>query len=447
MTTEVAILNKGAVAMATDSAVTVTSSSPSGQIIIPKTYAQANKLFELVKGVPIGVMIYNSVELAGIPWETLIKSYRARRNDTGQGSVQDCVTGFLDFVQNCIEHSPYAISQDDQLAGMAMEILSSVVLAQIGPSMKSDHDENLNSLHTALDQFEDQLSKLDVDTWAQGLDEEALRDRMRNQLVQAFPNLDLLPPMSESLKTRIVDLLTSILLRRGQPSGNWTGVVVAGFGADALFPELHHVQVGGLVEGRMLLTDDSQVAVSNERPAIIQPFAQTDDAITFLRGTDPSVARAVTSFWQQWSNDLHTSVMEVVGNSDPSLEQSVLDDIGNKIEAFMARSWGHFGNYMEAQFHARRLEPIEASAAFLSKGEIADLAANLVDLTSLRNRVSLDRQETVGGATDVAVISLGDGFVWVKRKHYFDRDRNPSWAANQSLSALHSMIDRRTRED
>jgi len=41
----------------------------------------------------------------------------------------------------------------------------------------------------------------------------------------------------------------------------------------------------------------------------------------------------------------------------------------------------------------------------------------------LQRRVSREI-ETVGGAIDVAVISKGDGFVWVKRKHYFNPDRN-----------------------
>jgi len=33
-------------------------------------------------------------------------------------------------------------------------------------------------------------------------------------------------------------------------------------------------------------------------------------------------------------------------------------------------------------------------------------------------------EESVGGPVDVAVISKGDGFVWIKRKYYFDSDIN-----------------------
>jgi hypothetical protein len=30
----------------------------------------------------------------------------------------------------------------------------------------------------------------------------------------------------------------------------------------------------------------------------------------------------------------------------------------------------------------------------------------------------------VGGSVDVAVISKKDGFIWIKRKHYFQPDKN-----------------------
>jgi len=60
----------------------------------------------------------------------------------------------------------------------------------------------------------------------------------------------------------------------------------------------------------------------------------------------------------------------------------------------------------------------------LLKDELAAMAEALVNLTKFKRRVSTAR-ETVGGPIDVAVITKGDGFVWVKRKHYFSPDLNP----------------------
>jgi len=65
----------------------------------------------------------------------------------------------------------------------------------------------------------------------------------------------------------------------------------------------------------------------------------------------------------------------------------------------------------------------------LPKDELALMAESLVNLTCLRRKFTTDR-ETVGGPIDVAVISKGDGFVWIKRKHYFKQELNPQFFAN-----------------
>jgi hypothetical protein len=62
----------------------------------------------------------------------------------------------------------------------------------------------------------------------------------------------------------------------------------------------------------------------------------------------------------------------------------------------------------------------------MPKPELANFAEALVNITSIKRRVSPE-QESVGGPIDVAVISRGEGFVWVKRKHYFDPILNPRY--------------------
>jgi hypothetical protein len=57
------------------------------------------------------------------------------------------------------------------------------------------------------------------------------------------------------------------------------------------------------------------------------------------------------------------------------------------------------------------------------------MAESLVSLTSFKRKVST-QTETVGGPVDVAVISKGDGFVWMHRKHYFKSEYNPQFKAN-----------------
>ena len=68
--------------------------------------------------------------------------------------------------------------------------------------------------------------------------------------------------------------------------------------------------------------------------------------------------------------------------------------------------------------------PIVDIVSSLPKDELASMAESLVNLTKFKRRVTPER-ETVGGPIDVAVITKGDGFVWVKRKHYFEPGLNP----------------------
>lgn len=73
MTAEIAILNTGAVALAADSAVTVTLGDED-----VKVYSSQNKIFALTKGGRVGVLVYGSADFMSIPMETLVKEYRRR---------------------------------------------------------------------------------------------------------------------------------------------------------------------------------------------------------------------------------------------------------------------------------------------------------------------------------------------------------------------------------
>jgi hypothetical protein len=64
----------------------------------------------------------------------------------------------------------------------------------------------------------------------------------------------------------------------------------------------------------------------------------------------------------------------------------------------------------------------------MSKKELAEMAHALVELTSKKRRFSIE-QETVGGPIDVAIVTRNEGFIWIRRKHYFDRDANQGYFA------------------
>lgn len=77
------------------------------------------------------------------------------------------------------------------------------------------------------------------------------------------------------------------------------------------------------------------------------------------------------------------------------------------------------------------INPIVNTISSAPKEEMAQMAETLVNITSFRRRLSFDKySQTVGGPIDVLVITKGDGLVWLKRKHYFDKALNSSFFHN-----------------
>ena len=94
MTAIVGILNKRAAVMAADSAVTVSNSKG------VKVYNTANKIFSLSDENPIGVMIFNSVEFMGTPWDLIFNLYWKEMGGKACQSVQEYAEEFILFLKN-----------------------------------------------------------------------------------------------------------------------------------------------------------------------------------------------------------------------------------------------------------------------------------------------------------------------------------------------------------
>jgi hypothetical protein len=89
----------------------------------------------------------------------------------------------------------------------------------------------------------------------------------------------------------------------------------------------------------------------------------------------------------------------------------------------------HFREFSEKMGEHRNdnyTKPIKQAIASLSVGDLGMVAETFLSASQLLKRVRPEL-ETVGGPVDVAVISKGDGFIWIKRKLYFDERFNPAF--------------------
>ncbi|MEO1256521.1 MAG: hypothetical protein AAFY41_16765 [Bacteroidota bacterium] len=139
-------------------------------------------------------------------------------------------------------------------------------------------------------------------------------------------------------------------------------------------------------------------------------MAQTDIAQTILSGVHPIFLEGLQMTFTNHVLKRYEELNEKDENtaSLPKLLQSDFETVITEALQFS---------------NSRYTEPIISLVRSLPKEELAEMAETLVSITSFIRRVS-HGVETVGGPTDVAVISKKDGFVWIKRKYYFDREYN-----------------------
>ncbi len=149
----------------------------------------------------------------------------------------------------------------------------------------------------------------------------------------------------------------------------------------------------------------------------------------FLHGLDDRLKRDIADFCRIAVRKLSEGLIDSLNIDDEGLEQ---------LKKTAAEAEGTFVDQLNidafTNFQGRSRSEIENMVEFMPKPELAKMAEALIDLTSIKRKVS-QQLETVGGPVDVAVISKNDGFVWVKRKHYFPKELNSRYFLRNSDAA------------
>ena len=163
--------------------------------------------------------------------------------------------------------------------------------------------------------------------------------------------------------------------------------------------------------------------------ARVLPFAQREMVERFLYGLDNSIERKITQECGASVSLISDRLLDVLEMPEVELQQ---------LRQTVREAEGEFNVGLNAAFSEIRAdsrEEIEDMVEFMPKPEMARMAEALVNLTSIKRRVSRGF-ETVGGPIDVAVISRAEGFVWVSRKHYFPRELNDRYFARMRSAQM-----------
>lgn len=197
-------------------------------------------------------------------------------------------------------------------------------------------------------------------------------------------------------------------------------MVIAGFGQRERFPTLASYEIDGVFEGKIRIIDTDFCDIDRQGTrAYVRPFAQKDMVDRFLHGLDDGLRTDITQFCETTVGKISEGILDSLEIADHA-DRIRLRDLARKAEqAFVEK----LRKEAFDAFQSKSRREIEDMVEFMPKPELAKMAEALIDLTSIKRKVS-QGMETVGGPVDVALISKNDGFVWVKRKHYFPAEIN-----------------------
>lgn len=428
MTAEIAILNKNAIALAADSAVTLQQADSA------KIYNTANKLFMLSKHAPVGIMIYGSAAFMHIPWETVIKMYRSHLGEKHYNHLEEYANDFISFLEEARTLFPesaqeeyYAVAIEGWLVSLRDKINKQVneIIKNIG----SISDPQIEKLANGA--IGKQLAELDA---AENLpnftdaDIQKLADKYGSVTEDAIKRVFEKLPIDDSKQA--LKMMCAFLFGKEKYWLNPSGVVIAGFGESDVFPRLRTYDCQTVVNNKLRYRyiESRSNEIQQDNTASIIPFAQTEMVMRFMEGVDPSYLRQLHGYLRTLLEEGYPDIVKEALQT--KIETTESDAIKQKLRELGGKLVADFETAMKSHRREYFVSPILATVAALPIEELAAMAESLVNLTSLKRRITSSEAETVGGPVDVAVISKGDGFIWIKRKHYFDPKLNHAFFAN-----------------
>lgn len=420
MTAIVGTLNKRGIAIAADSAATYSTSA------MNKITNNANKIFELSKKHPVGIAIYNNLDFHGIPWEVIFKTYRdVHLRERSFPMLKEYAEDFWTYLHSFVLTKVSIEDQKAQIAYLAHQLKEeSIATAKDNIKLKK-LDFDSTSLFSEIIQF---LTKLSEDYKLHSRTSEfnsyeisQFQDYASEVIDSILSDLTQDSACPKTFRETFLSTLFSIITADTIVYLSQTGLVFWGYGEEELFPSYYHYEVSLAFDNKIKYVELSNYEVSNQKNACVAPFAQTDVANTVVRGIDQKLRDTINNNLQNAFNDFRNNIVDVLFKA--SAPETLLDalrniDISNQTTPFIS----FLNEYIQKNYIDKLLNTV----AFLSKEDLADMAESLVRMTCLKRHITTD-EESVGGPVDVAVITKGDGFIWIKRKHYFDRELNPHY--------------------
>lgn len=415
MTAIVGVLSRQGIAFAADSAATVTSDN--GKKI---TY-HANKIFTLSKYYPVGVAIYNNLDFMGIPWDAIIKSYRDKIAKRTKPSLEEYITDFWAYIKKSVlpmvEESQSGYFKDS-ITNLYNQFRSES-LNKIGGHIDDTTEETyFLEMVTRMQTFT--VNNPDVAPDYQDYTKKNFANNASDLILSTLASDLAIPKCPKDYISHFEEAAYTLIRYNlfGFFHTIYSGLVFFGYGDKEILPSCISYKVNIAMANRIKYTQTDKVVIKPTDSAIILPFAQADVTMTVLKSIEDDLMKTFISKHKGMLTGFRDEITKQL--CDSGAPKELLDVLNNiNIDDHVDK----YKNAMTGHIQKEYVSPMIDTVTYLSKEDLADLVESLVRMTCLKRRITKE-DETVGGPVDVAVVTKGDGFIWMKRKHYFDPKLN-----------------------
>lgn len=411
MTSEIAVMNQRAVALAADSAVTLIDG---GTVVVRN---DQRKLYNLLEGRPVGVMFFGVADIMGHPWEHLIDHYQKKMKPKPFAHLGDYAASFTGMLDHLDEFFPADRQKDDYKRLLASVYRYVFHLAQY---LRETGDESISDAQILAEaiqriwqdyQFKDDgAPRPDLACFPSGFAAKVAREHaatIDELIAYGFSGFALGQDAMAKLKDIAVFAVVKDLFLE-----DVTGLVFAGFGTDDRYPVCVTYLLSAIVCGIVKRSQASADVIDTEVRSKIRMFADSEVTHAFIRGIDYGLERRVYGAMRMM---LHTLVDQVIGAfpqaNDGQREQVRKQFQEGLVPQYLDAFRGMIGDYQQQAY----INPVLRVLEIAARSELAETARELVSLNVFKKRIMAQKQ-TVGGAIDVAVISRDHGFQWFTRQ-------------------------------
>ena len=412
MTSEVMIMNRQAVALAADSAVTY-GGGPE-----PVVTLEAEKILPLTD--TIAVMVYSRGDVLGRSWSHIAHAFQKAHGGDEFETITDCAQAFFAFIDNNRRLFPEAEERDEFEALMRAAYLTVLDYARaLRTYPNTPYNDDAAAVEAALDIYRGHLTTDEGGAEREPLSvfEGLTRERffelygsmLESVLAEALGDA---ARQDGPLRDKLYDL-AYLLVTRPAFLEPFAGLVFAGFGSNDVFPVYTHWYASIMVDGVIKRASDETVAVGVEDGpnAFVRTFAQADMTHAFLRGVHPAMFDLMIAMNFVSNEAAAQAALEAAGVTPDQTEAAMRKVESETLPALARQFIQTASNFSQEEF----IEPFIQVVAASGKKQMSETAKALVELNILKTDLHM-KNAGVGGDVDVLMITRTGAIEWYAKK-------------------------------